>query len=307
MTSAFEHRVTRAPDGSFYVSAPAKINIFLHITGRRDDGYHVLESLFVFSKRGDLVRVRASEGFELEITGACASQLAHEDKSDNLVGKAARALARHAGINPKASIELEKNLPVAAGLGGGSADAAACMIGLNCLWNLGYSEETLADIALELGADVPACLWSKPQIVRGVGEKLSVADPGWSAGVVLVNPRKGLATPDVFAGFRAFREKRGLPPFDVPISDLRRVISDISMLDVLTANSLQDAASQLCPEIMEVERYLRLNSQHELLRMSGSGATVFALYHDKQAAEAVARRVREHHPAWWVMADEIGD
>lgn len=304
---AFEHRFKQAPDGSHYVVAPAKVNLFLHITGRKDDGYHVLESLFAFTKRGDILHFRDSETLTLSLVGPGADALAEIDPETNLVMKAARLLSGRAVGNPHVAMELEKNLPPASGIGGGSSDAAAALIGLNALWQCGLSEQALAELALEIGADVPACLAAKPQIVRGIGEKTERAKLGWSAGIVLVNPRKPVSTPQAFAGFKQFRDARSLPPFDVAISDLNKVVTDLSMLDVVTSNSLQDPATQLCPDIMEIEWFLRQNSQYELLRMSGSGATVFALYHDKQAAEAVARRVREHSPNWWVMADEIGD
>lgn len=304
--SAFHQRLKQAPDGSLYVRAPAKVNLFLHITGRRDDGYHLIESVFAFTGFGDLLRFREVEGLSISFAGTNAVSMQEVPQEENLVLKAATRLADAAGIVPKASIELEKNLPIASGLGGGSSDAAATLIGLNHLWGCGLSEDELVDLSLELGADVPSCLLATPQIVRGIGEKLEPITLPWSAGIVIVNPGKPVSTPDVFQGFKAFREARGLPPFDVAITDVDRVVTDISMLDVVTSNSLQDPASQLCPEVMEVERYLRLNSQQELLRMSGSGASVFALYHDKQAAEAVAHRVRQHAPRWWVMADEIG-
>ena len=307
MTSAFSNRLQHAADGSLYVVAPAKINLFLHITGKRDDGYHVLESLFAYTKRGDLLRFRSSDDFSFSVSGIGADKLSKEcAASENLVSQAARRLAEQTGVPCKGSLELEKNLPVASGLGGGSSDAAAALVGLNHLWQCGLSEAELREIALSIGADVPACLAAEPQMVRGIGEKLHSVSLGWSAGIVIVNPGQQVSTPEVFSAFKQFRDTRGLPPFDVALSSPREVISNLSMLDVMTSNSLQDPAIQLCPKIMEVERYLRLNSQYELLRMSGSGASVFALYHDKTAAEAVAMRVREHAPNWWVMADEIG-
>lgn len=305
MSFSYQSRINRGADDSLFVRAPAKVNLFLHVTGRREDGYHVLESLFVFTKRGDLLRFHQSKNFELTITGPFADQLRLEPTEQNLVARAAKALADFAGIECCASIELEKNLPLASGLGGGSADAAATLIGLNQLWRLSLTQEQLADIAKSLGADVPACLSSAPQLVRGIGDELTPANLPWSAGIVIVNPLKAVSTPEVFSGFKRFRDGRGLPPFDIAISDLEKVVADIRMIDVLTANSLQDPAVQLCAEIMEIERFLRLNSQHELVRMSGSGGSVFALYHDRQAAEAVARRVREQYPNWWIMADEI--
>jgi len=306
MKNGVQNRIQSGPDGSLFVKAPAKVNLFLHVTGRRDDGYHLLESLFSFTKKGDLLRFLPSETLNLSISGPFAQVLSAEKAADNLVMKAAAALAAHTGVQKGAAIELEKNLPVASGLGGGSADAAATLIGLNALWKTGLSLDELCPIALSLGADIPACLFSVSQIVRGIGDVRKPIELPWSAGIVIVNPLKKVSTPEVFDGFRTFRERRGLSPFDVAITDLEKVVSDLSLLDVLTGNSLQDSAVQLCPEIMEAERFLRLNSQNELIRMSGSGASVFALYHDKAAAESVARRAREHAPNWWVMADTIG-
>lgn len=313
MNDHLKSRVTLSPDGSFFVTAPAKVNLFLHVLGRRDDGYHLLESLFAFTRRGDILHFRPSvlhksgDSLELALTGPNADVLGACAPEDNLVYRAAHALAEYAGIPCKASIELEKHLPTSAGLGGGSADAAAALIGLSHLWGLNVPYADMHNIALSIGADVPACLASTPQLVGGIGERLQPVTLGWSAGIVIVNPRKSLATADVFGGLKTFREQRRMPPFDVAITDLSAVCSKIDMLDVMTSNSLQDPAVQLCPEIMEAERFLRLNSQYELLRMSGSGASVFALYHDKQAADAVARRVREHKPDWWVTSDQIGD
>lgn len=307
MDSCLLNRVEIGPDGSLFVKAPAKVNLFLHVTGRRDDGYHFLESLFSFTKKGDLLRFLPGKTLNFTVSGPFSGVLADENASDNLVMKAAVALIDHTGVSAGASIELEKNLPVASGLGGGSADAAAALLGLNALWKTGLTEDELTDIALALGADIPACLSSQSQIVRGIGDVRTPVKLPWSAGIVIINPGVHVSTPEVFGGFRDFRQRRGLPAFDVAITGLEKVVADISMLDVLTANSLQDAAVELCPEIMGAERFLRLNSQNELIRMSGSGASVFALYHDKAAADSVARRAREHNPNWWVMADTIGD
>ncbi len=306
MKNNLQNRIQPGPDGSLFVKAPAKVNIFLHITGRRDDGYHLLESLFSFTKKGDLLRFLPAKTIELSISGPFSEVLSAEKAADNLVMKAAVALAAHTGVQKGATIELEKNLPVASGLGGGSADAAATLIGLNALWETDLTLDQLSSIALSLGADIPACLSSGSQIVRGIGDVRQPIELPWSAGIVIINPLKKVSTPEVFDGFCEFRDRRGLPPFDVAITDLEKVVSDLSLLDVLTSNSLQDSAVQLCPEIMEAERFLRLNTQNELIRMSGSGASVFALYHDKAAAESVARRAKEQAPNWWIMADTIG-
>ncbi|WP_262694955.1 4-(cytidine 5'-diphospho)-2-C-methyl-D-erythritol kinase [Kordiimonas aquimaris] len=293
------------PDGSIYVRAPAKINLFLHVTGRRDDGYHTLESLFVYTKRGDLLRIKPADCLELSVSGPFAHVLEDTDPSKNLVFAAAHKLAAFAGVDCRADIELEKNLPIASGLGGGSADAAAALVGLSRFWNLDISVDDLLSIALELGADVPACLYSESLMARGIGEKITPLTLPWDAGVVIVNPNVAVSTPMIFKGFREYREKRNLPPFDIALRDVRAVTTDINALNLLTSNSLQDAACTICPEIMEVTRFIKQNSQTDFVRMTGSGASVVALYHNKEAANAVASRVREHAPHWWVMADEI--
>ena len=144
-----------------------------------------------------------------------------------------------------------------------------------------------------------------PVIANGIGEKLTEALLPWSSGVVIVNPLKPVSTPHVFTGFGEFRQQSNMPPFDVALSNPVKMVEDINTLNLLTANSLEDPAKVLCPEILEIERFLKQNSQAEMVRMSGSGASVIALYHNRDAAKAVAQRVRDKRPDWWVMADEI--
>ena len=179
------------------VEAPAKINLFLHVTGRRPDGYHLLESLVAFAGVHDRIEVRAGEGLTLEIEGPFAAAL--DAGGENLAVKAARALAAEAGIPPDARIRLHKALPVAAGIGGGSADAAAALRALSKLWRVSVPAERLGALALALGADVPVCLSGRPGIVRGIGERIAPAPVLPEAPMVLVNPAVPLSTADVFA------------------------------------------------------------------------------------------------------------
>lgn len=294
------------PDGGAFLHAPAKINLFLHITGRRQDGYHLIESLFVFTKQGDLLRFHNDDQLTLDVSGPFSGELEATKAEDNLVVRAAKALAQRAGVDCNVRIELEKNLPVASGIGGGSADAAAVLVGLNQYWNLGLDEQELCSIGQALGADVPACISSTPVFVKGIGEQLSTVSAPLNAGIVVVNPLKPVSTARMFESFSDFRRNNELPPFEAPLSSTDKVIEDWNALNLLTTNSLQEPAEFICPEIGQIIKYLRNNSQAEMVRMSGSGASVFGLYHDKRAAQAVARRVREHAPGWWVMADEIG-
>lgn len=306
MDSRLDKRVEIGPDGNLFVRAPAKVNLFLHITGRRVDGYHFLESLFSFTKKGDLLRFLPSKTLNFTVSGPFSETLEAEKASDNLVIRAAVALKNYTGVIKGAQIALEKNLPVASGLGGGSADAAAALLGLNALWKTGLSEKELTALALKLGADVPSCLSSSSQIVRGIGDVLVPVKLPWSAGIIIINPGVQVSTPKVFEAFRASRSRRELPPFDAPLHDAKNVISSIENLGIMAENSLQYPAEQLCPEIVSVIRFLANSDQSDLIRMSGSGASVFALYSDKAAAESVAQRAKEKNPDWWVMADTIG-
>lgn len=307
MDSRLEKRVEIEPDGNLLVTARAKVNLFLHITGRRDDGYHFLESLFSFTKKGDLLRFLPSKTLDFDVSGPFSQVLGADNTSDNLVMKAATALKNYTGTAEGAQVELEKNLPIASGLGGGSADAAAALLGLNALWKTNLSDKELAALALDLGADVPSCLSSCSQIVRGIGDVLSPVKLPWSAGVVIINPGMQVSTPNVFEAFRASRANRRLPSFDRPLDDVENAISSIGNLSGLTDNSLQYPADELCSGISEVISFLANYSQSDLTRMSGSGASVFALYQDQAAAESVAQRMKQQHPDWWVMADTIGD
>ncbi len=284
------------------VTAPAKVNLFLHITGRRADGYHELESLFVFTHGGDRITVSASPEFGFTLEGAFAGALEAQGGAGegNLVTKAAQLLAAHAGLEPKVAITLEKNLPVAAGIGGGSSDAAAALLALNTFWKLKLPMEVLEQIALQLGADVPACLHQVPLMVRGIGEELTPAALGWQAGIVLVNPMEPLSTPDVF---RAYKDMD--VPFDAPIKQLEPLLVDAPSL-AGAHNALEAPAQSVCPSVEQVLKALSDNQGVQLVRMSGSGATCFALFETAEGAAAAAEKIREAHKNWWVMADRIG-
>jgi 4-diphosphocytidyl-2-C-methyl-D-erythritol kinase len=300
-----ERPLTYGPDGSAFLHAPAKINLFLHLTGRRDDGYHLIESLFVFTQHGDLLRFHEADQLIFDTVGPFSADLSAANMDDNLVVRAAKAISAYANVECHARIVLEKNLPVASGIGGGSADAAAALVGLNQFWELGLREHDLHLIGQELGADVPACISSKPSFVTGIGECLSSVTLPENAGIVIVNPLKPVSTAEIFNKFSDFRSLNGLPPFERPISNMNKVIEDWDALNHLTTNSLQGVAELLCPDIDEMVSFLNHNSQAKIVRMSGSGASVFSLYHDKLAAQAAARHVQERAPDWWVMADEI--
>lgn len=269
--------------------APAKINLHLHVTGRRADGYHLLDSLVVFAEAADRVSLAEAPGLALE--GPEAGALAAEP--DNLVLRAARALAVAAGRAGEARLRLEKNLPVASGIGGGSADAAATLRLLDRHWGLGFGPARLAELAAGLGADVPACVASRPVLMSGIGEVLRPAPALPRCGLLLVNPRLPVPTPAVF---RARRDGFS-PPARLPAAwpDAAAMAADLRAL----GNDLEPAAIGLCPPIAEVLAALRALPGALLARMSGSGATCFALF--DSPAEAVA--VAENLPSgWWRRA-----
>ncbi|MFQ5347526.1 MAG: 4-(cytidine 5'-diphospho)-2-C-methyl-D-erythritol kinase [Rhodothalassiaceae bacterium] len=279
------------------LDAPAKINLFLHITGRRGDGYHELDSIFLFTGLRDrLNALKAPAGvFDLAVSGPWGGALAAEGE-DNLVLRAARALANCTGGEAGAHLELEKQIPVAAGLGGGSADAAAALRALADLWGLEGGTRDLAQLAAGIGADVPPCLAPCPWRARGIGDELSPLDgtPEW--GLVLVNPRIPLPTAQVFAALR-----EGGRPFRAPLPG-RLPWRDVGWLQQMTGNDLEPAACALAPPVAEVLAALEAGGGCLLARMSGSGATCFGLYADGAAAEAAAAAIRRARPGWWVWA-----
>ena len=279
--------------------APAKINLYLHVTGRRADGYHELDSLVVFADLGDTVTVAPADGLGLVVNGQFAGDL--PSAGDNLVLRAARALADAAGAEAKAAITLTKRLPVAAGLGGGSADAAAALAALAALWEIEAGAEMLETIALQLGADVPACLSGRPAFVGGIGEELSPAPPLPPAWVVLTNCGRALSTKAVFTAYAG--------PFTGP-GRFAEAPADARGLAALLArrrNDLGVAARLLEPAIGDTLAALKACPGVLLARMSGSGATCFGLFEDEKAASDAARQLGAEQPGWWVACSALAD
>jgi 4-diphosphocytidyl-2-C-methyl-D-erythritol kinase len=275
--------MTRAPG-----FAPAKVNLFLHVTGRRDDGYHLLDSLVVFADVGDEVRADPGDGLSLAIEGEEGSAL--ESEADNLVLRAARALASEAGIVPRAALRLSKRLPVASGIGGGSADAAAALRVLDAAWSTSLGHARLARIGLSLGADVPACLASVPVRMGGIGEVLAPAPGLPPFGILLANPRVALATPAVFAARRGGFSAPAALPAGWP--DAAAMARDLAAF----ANDLEAAAIALRPEIATALRAIAELPGCLLARMSGSGATCFGIFADPAAAARAAEALPR---GWW--------
>ncbi|HET7882614.1 MAG TPA: 4-(cytidine 5'-diphospho)-2-C-methyl-D-erythritol kinase [Acetobacteraceae bacterium] len=269
--------------------APAKINLYLHVTGRRDDGYHLLDSLVVFASAADSLTVAAADALHLTVSGPFAAGLASEP--DNLVLRAARALAAECGVTSGGQLVLEKNLPVASGIGGGSADAAATLRLLCRLWGVTPPPRTLAAVAAGLGADVPVCLAGRNARMGGIGERLDPAPRLPPCGIVLANPGMGVATAAVF------RARTGpwsqVPELPSAWESAPAMAADLARL----GNDLQPAAIGLCPVIDDLLGALEETQDCLLARMSGSGATCFGLYPDTTAATRAAARLR-HKVAW---------
>ena len=282
----------RVPE-SVEETAWAKINFTLSITGRRADGYHELSSLTVFADYGDRLRFTESEELSLAIDGPFATGL--PATADNLVLRAAAGLATLAGRPLTAAIALTKNLPVAAGIGGGSADAAAVLRGLCRLHDLEPDPQMFQALALQLGADVPVCLASRPASMSGVGEYLQPVKAMPFLALVLVNPGVPLSTAAVFKARRgAFTTTdESQPPADLE-----------ALLDWLSRrpNDLEAPAKALRREIAEVLERLAATKGCRLSRMSGSGATCLGIFESHAEAEAAALRFVSEKPEWWVRA-----
>ncbi len=281
------------------IDAPAKINLALHVVGRRTDGYHLLESLAVFTSLGDRIAVEPATSDRLAVTGPFAAAVPLDD--GNLVLAARDRLRARFPDQPcgPVSIQLEKNLPVASGIGGGSSDAAATLRALNALWNLAVSPGDLARISLGLGADLPMCLAGRPLIARGIGDRIDLLADFPSLHLVLVNPGVPVATPDVFKSL-ASRDNPGLPPLPARAS----AAAVIEWLNE-TRNDLEAPARTLAPEIGDALSALG-QAGSRFARMSGSGATCFGLFDDAARAVEAADQIHRRHPNWFVAATRSG-
>ena len=261
--------------------APAKLNLALHVRGKLPDGRHAIETVFAFCTDGDRLSAEQKDALTLQITGPFAGELC--GAPDNLVIRAARALAEASGVSAGAAIMLEKNLPVASGLGGGSADAGATLRLLTSLWRIDPAH-ALA-VAPNLGSDVPACLLSLPMRGEGAGDQLTPVDLSDVSGrpVLLVNPRVSLSTADVFAGWGGIDGG--------PLGDWRE-----------GRNDLEEPANALVPQIATVLAWLSAQTGTSFVRMSGSGATCFAIFDSDEerdmAADAVPRE-------WWHLSTHL--
>lgn len=279
--------------GGVAVAAPAKLNLFLHVVGRRADGYHLLDSLIAFGSVHDTVRVAAAGALTLTLDGPFGAALG-DAGDDNLVLKAARGLAEASGCAAHAAINLTKRLPVASGIGGGSADAAATLSALMRLWRLELEPDVLARIALSLGADVPVCLGGEAARVSGIGEVIAPVGRLPKAGLLLVNPLLPVATAAVF------KARQGAYSAPAPALGGLQTVDALGTVLRGTRNDLEPAAKGLAPAIADVLDSLAKLEGCRLARMSGSGATCFGLFDDEASAQRAARLLAPMRPGWWL-------
>jgi len=280
------------------VVARAKLNLYLHVTGRRDDGYHLLDSLVTFAEIHDVITAEPAAELTLRYDGPFAGSL--PDGDDNLVLNAARSLQNATGITDGAALTLTKNLPVASGIGGGSADAAAAFQALTRMWGITPGTFDLSGIALDLGADVPVCLFGRTTVMRGIGEILEAMEPLPKTNLVLVNPSVAVSTPAVFKA-RAGDFSQTVP-FDTPPADVAALAAWLARH---TTNDLMAPAIGIEPVIGTAIDALDATTGCLLARMSGSGATCFGLYETPEHASEAARELSRVHQDWWVRESRI--
>jgi 4-diphosphocytidyl-2-C-methyl-D-erythritol kinase len=292
--------------------APAKINLFLHVVGRRESGHHILDSLVAFTDVGDALaadhpgRGDDPEALTLAIEGPFAAALTRDAGDENLVLQAARLLRKEAGLRRGAKLRLLKRLPLASGIGGGSADAAAALRALARLWGVNLPRERFDDIALQLGADVPACFASRPVRLGGIGERLTPMQVP-DVGVLLANPGTPLATARVFEAYTKAHED-GAVPYRRRLAMVPAFADGrgfVEWLDQASDNDLTEAAAHLEPAVAETLIALSDVPEALLVRMSGSGATCFALFADAAAAARGARWLSDKRPHWWIAAASL--
>lgn len=283
--------------------APAKLNLSLRVLGRRADGYHEIESLVAFARFGDLLSLEPGGAIAVEKTGPFADALGSGD-SDNLILRAAEAVQVRWPSARAGSFHLTKRLPVAAGLGGGSADAAAALR-LLARANPGVaSDSDLLALAVSLGADVPVCLAGRASMIGGIGDEVTPLDAFPTVPAVLVNPSIALATAPVF-------EALGAPPHSAAgphAPEVPRIgsLEDLAAFMEANSNDLQAAAARLAPAIDDVICALVAAPGCRRTAMSGSGATCFGLFEHEREAQNAADRIAQARPDWWVQATVIG-
>lgn len=280
------------------LAAAAKINLSLHVVGRRADGYHQLDSLIGFTDVVDILTLRNSDDLRLTVSGPESETIECDDR--NLVVRAAQLVQSHLGVSNGVDMVLEKNIPVAAGLGGGSADAAAAVSGCLTLWGTSKSE-LLSDpiLASKLGADVPVCRYGRAAQISGIGETITPVLNWPAAWLVLVNPRVPLSTAAVFQHFDGPFSSAG--PQGFKGSNYAGFVTFLASLE----NTLTAPAVDLAPVIQDVLEEIAALPKCDLARMSGSGPTCFGLFESPESAQAASKALASTRPDWWVRPSAL--
>ncbi|MCC6597566.1 MAG: 4-(cytidine 5'-diphospho)-2-C-methyl-D-erythritol kinase [Alphaproteobacteria bacterium] len=292
--------MTAPPAQALRVFAPAKINLNLQVTGRRGDGYHLLDSLVAFADIGDEITLSPARDFSFRIKGPFAESFSAAERAPgldckNLAVRAALALAQWAKKPLLVTITLTKNLPLGAGLGGGSADAASVLRALAEYWGINVQAPEILELATTLGADVPVCLRGHPARIRGIGERIEplVALPEMPA--ILVHPGKPCATHEVFGAYhQPFSPERKMPPGLGTVHALMTFLQE-------NGNDLTAAATEIIPDIAVILEILDAQPGCALARMSGSGSGCFGIFVSAQQAQAAVSVIKAAHPHWWVQ------
>jgi 4-diphosphocytidyl-2-C-methyl-D-erythritol kinase len=280
------------------IFAPAKINLFLHITGRRPDGYHLLDSMVVFADIGDEIAIEDATSFSLTVDGPFGKDL--DPTHQNSITAAVHLIAKFAQHSPQLRVKLTKNLPVASGIGGGSSNAAATLLACQRLWQLPHLPTT-EEIVTTLGADVPVCLRRRPTHMKGIGDILSDVGNVPAVDVVLINPGTALPTARVFKSYDG--------AFSPPLADLPAAgwgnSDELTHLIQTTRNDLEKPAIALIPTIRDVLENLSAQPGCRVARMSGSGATCFGIFPTPAEAKQAALDIAQAHATWWVKAGRL--
>lgn len=284
--------------GGVAMTCHAKINLFLHVTNKRDDGYHELQSWVAFAETGDVVRVRAAKHYHLAVEGPFAHLL--PPAADNIITKTVNALAERHGRKSNVVIELTKNLPVGTGLGGGSANAAATARALQHLWDFEWVEGDEEWLAKNIGADVPACLLSRTMMMEGIGQNLRPTPhlPN-NCNIVIVYPGVGISTREVFGML--------VPPYTPHFDTFPEAVDVFDLVKQLqeTRNDLMHPAMGLQPKIIDAYRALTRQTGCLMARMTGSGTACFGIFPDDESARAAANAIRKAEPQWWVRPTRL--
>lgn len=288
----------------FAQKAYAKINLYLHVTKKRDDDYHDLDSLIAFTDFGDDVTVHVSDALTLALNGPFANALSQEEKtleraSKNILAQTLWALSDYAKKQPAFHITLTKNIPLGTGLGGGSADAAALARILCTLWDIDPDNKELQNILFKLGADVPLCFYAKPCRIINAGESILPAPSLPTLYAVLVHPNEHCSTASVFKSNQAYSSKDMTLPNEFPS------ITDIVTFLNMTQNDLTLAAQENIPAIKTILQTLKDQDSVRLARMSGSGSACFGVFETLALADNAAQAIKNLHPQWWIQAVQI--